>query len=190
MTAVRALLDEGTFHESTVGQIAERAGVSRATLYLHFRSRMALIDAVCETISENEEFIGMIAGLQADDPVEALQRVVAGSVRFHTSEEGLHRHLYGLAEIDPAAAAFVARQTSDRRLGIGGLIKRLRSAGRLKSGMREREAASSLLLITSPRTFTELRQSAGLEPKEIEKLLLRLAEESLLGPKPSSQHFG
>src|SRR5437879_5298470 len=34
--AVRALLEEGTFHESTVEEVAARAGVARATLYQHF----------------------------------------------------------------------------------------------------------------------------------------------------------
>ena len=49
VTAVRDLLREGRFHESTVEQVAERAGVSRATVYQHFRSRIDLVDAICET---------------------------------------------------------------------------------------------------------------------------------------------
>ena len=43
--AVRELLAEGTFHESTVEEVAVRAGVARATLYQHFRSRLELIEA-------------------------------------------------------------------------------------------------------------------------------------------------
>ena len=35
MAAVRDLLAEGSFHESTVEEVAERAGISRATLYQH-----------------------------------------------------------------------------------------------------------------------------------------------------------
>src|SRR5439155_158692 len=41
-TAVRELLAEGTFHTSTVEHVADRAGISRATLYQHFRSRLEL----------------------------------------------------------------------------------------------------------------------------------------------------
>jgi AcrR family transcriptional regulator len=47
VAAVRDLLREGRFHESTVEQVAERAGVSRATVYQHFRSRIDLVDAIC-----------------------------------------------------------------------------------------------------------------------------------------------
>ena len=51
--AVRELLAEGTFHESTVEQVADRAGIARATLYQHFRSRLELVDAICETFDQN-----------------------------------------------------------------------------------------------------------------------------------------
>src|SRR3954468_8189346 len=45
---VRGLLAEGSFHESTVEEVADRAGISRATLYTHFGSRTGLVDAICE----------------------------------------------------------------------------------------------------------------------------------------------
>ncbi len=54
---MRALLREGRFHESTVEQVAERAGVSRATVYQHFRSRIDLVDAICETFDLNPALI-------------------------------------------------------------------------------------------------------------------------------------
>src|SRR5947209_15896782 len=50
MAAVRDLLAEGAFHEATVDEVAERAGIARATLYQHFRSRLNLVDAICDTI--------------------------------------------------------------------------------------------------------------------------------------------
>src|SRR6478609_3044506 len=53
MAAVRELLAEGTFHETPVETVAERAGVSRATLYQHFRSRVDLVDAICDSFAVN-----------------------------------------------------------------------------------------------------------------------------------------
>jgi len=47
MGAVRELLEEGAFHQSTVEEVASRAGVSRASLYQHFGSRLGLVDAMC-----------------------------------------------------------------------------------------------------------------------------------------------
>src|SRR5712692_5354153 len=130
MSAVRELLSQGSFQEATAEQIAERAGVSRATLYQHFRSRMGLIDAICETLDENPEFVAMMAALELEDSVESLRGVLIGSVRFLASEEGLHRHLYGLAEVDPAAAEFVARQAVERRQGLEMLLGALKRQGR------------------------------------------------------------
>ena len=45
IAAVHDLLEEGSFHESTVEEVASRAGVSRATLYQHFGTRLGLVDA-------------------------------------------------------------------------------------------------------------------------------------------------
>src|SRR5712692_8161440 len=96
MAAVRELLTEGRFHEATVEQIAVRAGVARATLYQHFGSRMGLIDAICEVLDEHPELRAIRASLELSDPVEALRAVLSHSTRLCASEEGLHRHLYGL----------------------------------------------------------------------------------------------
>src|SRR3954469_1646897 len=51
--AVAELMTEGTLHESTPEQVADRAGVARATLSQHFRSRLDLVDAICERFDEN-----------------------------------------------------------------------------------------------------------------------------------------
>jgi AcrR family transcriptional regulator len=185
MAAVRDLLAEGSFQEATVEQIAERAGVSRATVYQHFRSRMGLIDAICETLDENPEFVALIGALELEDSIESLRGVLQGSVRFIASEEGLHRHLYGLAEVDPAAAEFVARQTAERRQGLEKLVGALKRQGRLRSDVADGQALATLFMITSPRTFNELRQSAHMGADEIARLFLLVAEETLLaGMRP------
>jgi AcrR family transcriptional regulator len=51
LAAVRSLLEEGVFHETTVEEVAQRARVSRATLYGHFGSRLGLVDALCARAS-------------------------------------------------------------------------------------------------------------------------------------------
>jgi AcrR family transcriptional regulator len=59
VAAVRDLLTEGSFHESTVEQVATRAGVSRATLYQHFGTRLGLVDAMCETFDANPALMAL-----------------------------------------------------------------------------------------------------------------------------------
>src|SRR5256885_4595554 len=89
MGAVRELLQEGAFHESTVDEVAERAGIARATLYQHFRSRLELVDAICDTFAVNPALVSIREAVEDPDPAEALARSIALSVRFWASEDAI-----------------------------------------------------------------------------------------------------
>ncbi len=103
--AVRELLAEGAFHTSTVEQVADRAGVSRATVYQHFGSRLELVDAICETFDENPALLELRQFIELPNAEEALEKTIANSIRFWSSEDSVLRELYGVAAIDPHAAA-------------------------------------------------------------------------------------
>src|SRR4029079_15913327 len=109
-TAVRELLAEGTFHASTVEEVADRAGVARATLYQHFRSRLELVDAICETFDENPALLRLRQTVDGADSGAALADTIAEAMRFWSSEDPVLPHLYGVASIDPAAQDLIDRQ--------------------------------------------------------------------------------
>jgi AcrR family transcriptional regulator len=158
MGAVRELLAEGSFHESTVEEVADRAGVARATLYQHFRSRVDLVDAMCETFGVNPALLRLRDCVQLEDVEEALAGTIDEVVRFWSSEDTVLRELYGVAAVDPAAQALVDRQRSDRRGEMERLARRLRG--------RERDALAHLMVLTSYETYRELRL-AGLSDREL-----------------------
>jgi AcrR family transcriptional regulator len=174
LQAVRDLLAEGRFHEATVEEIAGRAGVARSTLHLHFGSRMGLVDAMCAILGGTDERAEIRSSLELADPAEALRSVLSSAVRFWAAEEDIHRSLYGLAEIDPAARAFVDRQTSGRRSDLQRLSKRLHDAGQLRPGVQD-DALALLLVATSFATFDELRRNAKLTPSAVEQAVARVA---------------
>src|SRR4051794_39415346 len=154
--AVRGSLADGTFHKSTVEEIAIRAGVSRATLYNHFPSRISLVDALCESFDANPALLEL-RGVQ---DVDSFIRLAA---EFWAAEEMVLIQLYGVSEVDPAAQSLVSRQTGDRY----GEIRRL-----LIAVERDTTAAfATLALLTSFETYEELRRRVGLEHDEVVRTL-------------------
>lgn len=162
LQTVRELLEEGAFHGTTVEDVADRAGVSRATLYQHFGSRLGLIDAICDTIGENEH-------LRALRTVDDVGRFVELAVQVWSTEEKLLVQLYGAAAVDSAAQAFVERQRRDRY----GELQRL-------LGRDDGEAFARLAMLTSFETYLELRRHAGL-PKRAVVSTLQAAARALTG---------
>jgi AcrR family transcriptional regulator len=179
VAAVRSLLEEGTFHDSTVEEVADRAGIARATLYQHFGSRLELVDAICETFDANPALLEIRKVVDLPDADAALSETIANTVRFWSSEDTVLAQLYGVAAIDPAAQELVDRQRSDRRSEIARLARRLRSSGRLRPGTSEKSALTILMLLTSYDSFRELRE-AGLSEREVTKTLHESARSLLL----------
>jgi AcrR family transcriptional regulator len=170
MGATRELLDEGTFHDSTVEQVGERAGVSRATVYQHFPSRLDLVDAMCDTFGQNPALIRVRDSVELHDLGEALRETIADTIRFWSSEDAVLQQLYGVSAVDPAAGALVERQLRDRRGEMRKLARRLAEGGALRSGIDRDQALAQLMVLTSYGTYRELRQEGLSERKVVEHL--------------------
>ena len=101
--------------DSSMSEIARRAGVVRATIYVHFPTRTALLDAVMEHAVGQVVEAMRGAAPHCGDPVEALERVLEATwqelARFHAllalntarlSAEELHRrHVPMLDQLEP-----------------------------------------------------------------------------------------
>src|SRR5580765_7015993 len=118
--SVAAILDAGlealaSDPESSMSEIARRAGVVRATIYVHFPTRESLLDAVMDyAVGQVVEAMSG-AEPQRGEPVEALERVLRATWRqlaqFHgllalntarLSAEELHRrHRPMLDQLEP-----------------------------------------------------------------------------------------
>ena len=67
--------------EASMAEIARRAGVVRATIYVHYPTREALIAAVTERAMDEAHDAIESAEPERGDPVDALQRVVTTAWR-------------------------------------------------------------------------------------------------------------
>lgn len=182
LDAARSLLQEGRFHAATMEEIADEAALSRAGLYLHFRSRAALIDAICETLDGSPELQALHELVGSGEPRQALHRIIEINTRFWANDESMFRQLYGSAAIDEAAQDFVDRQTQDRSAGMTVLAQRLQAAGQLRPGQRRQEALAQLLLVTSFSTYLELRRNGGLSEAAVVRVLRAMVDDNLLVP--------
>ena len=118
--SVAAILDAGlealaSDPDSSMSEIARRAGVVRATIYVHFPTRTALLDAVMEHATAQVVEAMRGAEPQRGEPIEALERVLRATWRqlgqFHgllalnmarLSAEELHRrHRPMLDQLEP-----------------------------------------------------------------------------------------
>jgi AcrR family transcriptional regulator len=101
--------------EASMAEIARRAGVVRATIYVHFPTREALLEAVTQRAMAEVADVVEAAELHRGDPAEALARVVAASwrtlgryhalVAINTQQHGhaelRQRHSSVLATLEP-----------------------------------------------------------------------------------------
>src|SRR5919202_189830 len=60
LAAARAVLEEHGFPQLTMAAVAERAGVTRRAVYLHFGSRSELVGALFDYVAETEGLDGSL----------------------------------------------------------------------------------------------------------------------------------
>jgi AcrR family transcriptional regulator len=149
-------------------------------VYQHFRSRLDLVDAICDTFAANPSLQRLRHAVELDDLDAALDETIALSIRFWATEDAVLAPLYGVEAIDPAARDLVERQRADRRGEIRRLAHHLHTSRRLRAGVGEKRATELLMVFTSYETFRELRLS-GLSEAQLTKTLQESARMLLLG---------
>jgi TetR/AcrR family transcriptional repressor of mexCD-oprJ operon len=165
--------------DASMTEIARQAGVVRATIYVHFPTREALLEAVTHRAIAEVAHVIDTAEPHRGDPSEALARVVAASWRTlgryhalvalnthqHGHEELRHRHSSVLAQLQPliergqADGSFRSDVTAAWHLSM--LLALIHAAsGELGAGRVEQADAEPALVATILGAVTA-RSAAG-----------------------------
>jgi AcrR family transcriptional regulator len=94
--------------ETTVAEIARRAGVSRLTVYKHFPDNAALYPACSAHYASEHPLPDFAAALAPEDPIDRV-RSLLGTVYgdLYRERQGMMRNLYRDRHLDPALDEFM-----------------------------------------------------------------------------------
>ena len=173
--AGRDLFAEEGFHGVGLEAVAKRAGVTRATVYYHFGSKLGFLDAIVADIEERGESWRISQALSHPDPVKALGDAVREGCRFWATDHNLARKLLALAAVDPDASAVLGQREQRRQALVDSLVERLAAQRRLRRGCSRRQAADVLTLLSSFEAFDHLYRARRLTPARVAQTLLGLA---------------
>lgn len=130
LDATVELLLEGGVHLTTVDAIAERAGVSKATIYRHWPSREQLVIDALESLKPHHDLPD--TGSVRDDLVDLL-----GRLRDHLDSPVAagFTSMLGAAEHDPELAQLRQEYTAARRRPSELVVERAQARGELPADL-------------------------------------------------------
>ena len=181
IAAARELLvsaDPGRF---SIDAVAQRADVSRATVYYQFRSKLGLLEALFDSVAAAGGMSGLPDAFGRPDPLAALDEFVSVFGRFWGSDRLLHRRLHGLAAVDQDLGAALQARQEWRRKGATALAGRLTDERGAPLAEVAPDVIDVLFTLTSFATFDTL---AGSEktPEAVVPLVQHLARAALALP--------
>ncbi|HTW84969.1 MAG TPA: helix-turn-helix domain-containing protein [Candidatus Sulfotelmatobacter sp.] len=89
LAAARELFERNGTRGTTTREVAERAGVNEATLFRHFGSKRALLDAMREHACEFDRFRSVLAALQGVDVAADLRTIASYAVESMTTRRAM-----------------------------------------------------------------------------------------------------
>jgi AcrR family transcriptional regulator len=170
------LIREDSFHTATMDELAEAAGVSRATVFNRFGSKLGVLQALYTRCLESPEMRAVEEALAIDDPDAALEALIEASCALWETRGFIVEQLQAIAILEPEASALLAGQTEEQRADLQGLTRRLARADRLRPGLGEARATATLHVLTSLESFLWLRREYSLSLRQTRETIAELAQ--------------
>ena len=196
VAAARELFEARGYAGTTIDAVAERAGVSRRTVFLSLGSKAELLKTVWDwAVVGDDEPVAMldrphiVAMQQVTDPEVLVRHWVGQIMEVGARVAALAAVLARAVDVDAEAAALQERIDVERRTGVSMFLRHLDSVGGLRAGLTVPEAVDMCWILMNPLLQQRLLVERGWAPAALEEWLLRLVTASLLtlttpGPNP------
>lgn len=170
LEAAEDMILAGQFAQATVTELAEKADVSRATVFSRFGSKLGVLQALSVRCAGGPEMRAIRAAVALPDPVAAVLAIVDASSEIWELQGHILLTLKAVAELEPGAIELIDEQRRDQRESLRHIVRGLEREGRIGDLSRD-QAAAALHLITSVESFMELRRNAGLSLAATKRVL-------------------
>jgi len=175
LEAAERLIRDDAFHTTTMDELAAAAGVSRATVFNRFGSKLGVLQALFARAMEGPQMDAIREALEIEDPVAALEAAIGASSAIWDREGYIHEQLQAIVVLEPDASALIDEQKHEQRADLHTLVRRLSKEGRLRPGLGEARALATLHTLTSLETFLWLGREYGLSLRQTRDTITGLA---------------
>ena len=168
---------------TTVAQIAERAGVSEATVYATVRSKSGLLHALVHEAVFGPRFQAALQRLEGvSDPVERIALTAHVARAIYEGESAELSLLMKASAFSPELRKAHQELEAMRRDMQRERIEALFKAGRARKGLDKASASSILWMYTGRDVYHKLVHESGWSPDKFQDWLERTLLESLTEP--------
>lgn len=180
LTSAWELVEE-TGSAMTLADVADKAGVSRQAVYLHFEDRSGLLVSLVEHVDASLGWADLRSHiLGAPSGVESLRRWVETMSWYSDRIDRLSQVVETNQHRDQAMAAAWRNRMDGRRLLLLAMMERVAGEGRLASGWSAAAAADVVYVCTMPGPWREWTHELGWSSEEYHSRVWSLLSESLL----------
>jgi AcrR family transcriptional regulator len=175
LEAAERLIRDAAFHAATMDQLAATAGVSRATVFNRFGSKLGVLQALFARATESPEMGAIHEALAIEDPVASLEALIGAVCATWEAHGYIYEQLHAIVVLEPEASAPLEQHRQEQHSDLQGLTRRLARANRLRPGLGEARAAAALHMLTSLESFLRLRREHSLSLRQTRQTIAELA---------------